>query len=330
MANAAPRVWCCMPRLNSMKVSVIVVNYNGRELVKTCLESIFRQRTFFEYEVIVVDNASSDGSREGILFQFPKVRLIANKSNFGFSRANNQAIRQSSSPYILLLNNDAHLVGEDFLEKACAFMEKRKDCAAIGPDIISPDRKVQNPYYKSYPSLTTEFLSLGGLLPIYNFFNRDKYFYTREGLAYYQKDSRETIVSHLCGACILVRRKGVEDAGLLDERMFFYHEDLDLCFRLRKNGWKIFVLPDITAVHVGTGSWEKVPFSVTGEATKSRYLFFKKNYGRRQYLYIRLVHFATSFIRILIYPVLRLLGKSSPKARSFYIDIFRYSLMGMK
>ena len=312
-----------------MKASIIVVNYNGAELVKRCLESIFRQRTSFGYECIVVDNGSTDGSCENILSRFPQVRLIANKTNLGFSRANNQAIRQSVSPYILLLNNDAYLKEEDFLEKACAFMEERKDCSALGPEIISPDGKVQNPYYSSFPSLATEFLSLSGILPLYNLFNKDKYFYTREGLAHYEKGSDEILVSHLCGACMLMRREAIEDVGLLDERMFFYREDMDLSYRMRKKGWKIFTIPYITAIHIGARSWEKVPFSVGMEATKSIYIFFKKNYGEFQYLFLRLIHLVTAFFKILAYPILRVFGKSSPKALSYYRDVFKQSLIGI-
>ena len=103
--------------------------------------------------------------------------------------------------------------------------------------------------------------------------------------------------------------------------MFFYREDMDLSFRCIKNGWKIFVLPYITAIHAGTGTWKKVPFSVTTEAVKSMHIFFKKNYGRRKYLYIRLIHFITTFPRILIYPL---------RPRAFYMDIFRYSLIGIR
>ena len=301
-------------------LSIIVVNYNGGNLVKRCLGSIFGQKASFAYECIVVDNASTDGSCKDILSKFPQVRLIANKSNLGFSRANNQAIKISSSPYILLLNNDAYLKEKDFVENACAFMKERKDCSALGPEITDADGKLQNPYYKSFPGLATEFLSLSGLLPVYNFFNRNKYFYTREGLAHYEKGSNVVIVSHLCGSCMLMRRKAIEDVGLLDEEMFFYREDMDISYRMRKKGWKIFVLPYITAIHEGTGSWEKAPFSVQREAIKSFHLFFKKIYGKRQYSYMRLIHFVTSFPRILIYPV---------RPRSFYMDIFRYSLMGV-
>lgn len=313
-----------------MEVSVIVVNYNGGEIVKKCLESIFRQRATFSYEAIVVDNGSSDGSREEIISQFPQVRLIANKTNFGFSRANNQAILRSSSTYILLLNNDAYLKEEDSLEKAVAFMERRREAGAIGPEIINPEGKVQNPYYKGYPNLATEFLSLAGLLPVYNFLTGEGYFYTPHGLAFYRKDLKEISVSHLCGACMLLRGQALEEVGLLDERMFFYREDLDLSFRLRKKGWKIFILPYLTAVHAGARSWEKVPFSIGGEATKSIYFFFKKNYGEWQYQLLRLIHLGTVFPRLLVHPILRFLGKSTPKARAYYRSIFEASLNGLE
>jgi GT2 family glycosyltransferase len=316
--------------LKTPEVSVIVVNYNGGEPVKTCLESVFRQQAPFDYEVIVVDNASSDGSRENISARFPGVRLIANEENLGFSRANNQAIRQSLSPYILLLNNDAYLTEENFLERAVAFMERRKDSAAVGPEIISPAGRVQNPYYISFPNLATEFLSLSGLLSLYNSFNKDGYFYTREGLAHYKKGPGGIIVSHLCGACMFLRRKAVEETGLLDERMFFYREDMDICFRFRRNKWKILVAPFVTAIHIGTESSKKAPFSVTGEAVKSMYIFFKKNYGKRKYVCLRALHFFTAFFRLLIYPLLRATGKSSSGALALYTKIFKYSLTGIR
>lgn len=295
-----------------------------------CLESVFMQEPPPEYEVIVIDNASSDESLELIKSRFPQITLIANEKNTGFSRANNKAIRLSSSPYILLLNNDASLREKDFLKKALSFMERNKDAAALGPEILSSGGKVQNPYYISYPNTATEFLSISGLLPVYNRFMPGRYFYTREGLARYAKDKGGINVSHLCGACMFLRRHAVEEAGLFDEDMFFYREDLDLCYRLKKKGWKIFVLPSITAVHTGAISSKKAPFSVTAEAAKSLYIFFKKNYGIREYFYIRLVHFAAAFLRMLIHPLLRIMKRSSPGAGAFYREIFKRGLIGIR
>lgn len=311
-----------------MKVSAIVVNYNGGTLVRECLSSILNQKASFNYEVIVVDNCSSDGSREDILTMFPEVRLIANESNLGFSRANNQAIRSVASQYILLLNIDAYLREKYFLEKACEFMDHRGDCGGIGPEIISPSGKVQNPYYKSYPNIATEFLSLSGLLGLYNILDRGRYFYTKEGLAYYVKSQKPIAVAHLCGACMFLRKESIQDIGLFDEDMFFYREDMDLSFRLKKKGWKIFILPYLTAIHVGRGSWGNYVPSIEEEVIRSKYIFFKKHYSRN-YPYIRLIHFIIACFRILIYPLLRIWGRSTPRAFSFYKNILKSSLIGV-
>lgn len=313
-----------------MDISIIVINYNGGELIKKCLASVISQRTTLSYEIIVVDNASVDGSREEILSRFPQVKLMANKTNLGFSRANNQAISLSRGFYLLLLNNDACIQGEDFLEKAVSFMEKKKDAGAMGPEMVSQEGKVQNPYYRGYPHLATEFLSLAGLLPLYNFFHRYGYFYTRDGLAFYRPGREPLVVFHLCGACMLFRRQALEEAGLLDEDMFFYREDMDICFRLRKKGWKIFILPYLKTIHVAAGSWEKAAFSVGREATRSLYVFFRKHYGSAAYQMLRLIHLAVVFPRILIYAFLAFLGKTRSKAKAYYQDILKASLIGSK
>jgi len=261
----------------STDLSIIIVNWNTKELLLNCLESIFRHPANLTFEVIVVDNGSSDSSVPAVREHYPNINLIANSSNLGFARANNQAIRSTVSRYCLLLNSDAELTPEA-LRGMFEFMEENPQVGIAGAKLLNRDGSMQNSF-DNIPSLTTELLNkslLRAILP----------------RRYPSKKSAITSpveIESVIGACMLIRRKALDEVGLLDENYFLFLEETDLCFRMHKAGWKVFYLPQIEVYHLQGKSKAIDPGRAWIEYYQSLYTFFKKNRGFFTYSILRIL-----------------------------------------
>ncbi|SHK59976.1 glycosyltransferase [Rhodothermus profundi] len=261
-------------------LSVIIVNYNVRDLLEQALHSIFRAAEGLSLEVFVVDNNSVDGSAEMVRSRFPQVQLITNTENVGFSRANNQAIRRARGRYLLLLNPDT-IVQEDTLRTMVDFLDAHPDVGAAGCKILNPDGSFAPESRRSFPTPAVAFYRMVGLSHL---FPRSRRF-GRYNLTYLPPDI-ETEVDALSGSCMFVRhaalyfsrtayarlcRKGMGTvahllpeglqpdggAGLLDETFFMYGEDLDWCYRIQQAGWKIVYTPRTQIIHYKGESTKK-------------------------------------------------------------------------
>ena len=200
-----------------MDVSVIIVNWNTCDVLRDCLASVYANTKNIAFEVIVVDNASSDGSVDMIRSEFPHVKLIANSGNRGFAGANNQAIAVANGRYVLLLNSDT-LILDNAIFKTVAFADTHPEAAVVGCKVLNPDRTLQRTCFM-YPSILNMFLSATYL---YKLFPRSKFF-GRERMSWWDRnDTREVDV--VTGCFMLVRRGAIEQVGLMDERFFVYGE----------------------------------------------------------------------------------------------------------
>jgi len=223
-------------------LSIIIVNWNVRDLLRRCLTSLAAARTGFTSEVFVVDNASADGSADMVRGEFPDVILIENTHNAGFTRANNQAIARSSGRYVLLLNPDTE-VAPDALTILLSFMEAHPQVGVAGPQLVYADGNIQSSR-RRFPTLGTLFLEstvLQRLLPKSALLRR-----------YYLLDRPHDVIQDvdwLVGACLMVRRQAIDDAGLLDERFFMYCEEVDWCYRIKQHGWTVIYLPTARVMH---------------------------------------------------------------------------------
>jgi GT2 family glycosyltransferase len=234
-----------------MDVSILVVNWNTRELLRQCLQSIYRETRSITFEVIVVDNASSDGSAAMIESEFRQVRLIANLDNRGFAAANNQGIAIAAGRYILLLNSDT-VVLEQAIDKSVAFADQFSDTAVTGCRVLNVDRSLQSSCFM-FPSLLNFLLHATYL---YRLFPRNRFF-GREQMSWWDRnDSREVDV--VTGCYMLVRRDAIDSVGPMDERFFMYAEETDWCYRFKAEGWKCRFTPDAEIIHVGGGSAPKL------------------------------------------------------------------------
>ena len=244
-----------------MDLSIIIVSYNTKDLLKQCLDSIYGKVQDISFEIFVVDNNSQDGSPKMVKNLFPQVKLIENKENKGFASANNLAIKRSNGKYVLLLNSDT-IVLPGSLSKMVQFMDETPKAGATGCKLINPDGSLQ---------------SFGrGLKRV------------RE------KGVRE--VNWVEAACLMVRQRVIDGIGLMDENFFFYSEDMDWCRRIRLAGWKIFCISQAKIIHYGRGSTRKWDSKIVTEAYKSGYYYARKHFG----IIIAVIYRMVTLIEILL------------------------------
>ncbi len=289
-----------------MDVSIIIVNWNTKKLLRDCLTSIYEQTRSIDFEVIVVDNFSSDDSTKMVRAEFPKVILIENKENRGFAAANNQAIAIAQGRYILLLNSDT-VVLDKAIEKTLSFADDNPKAAALGCRVFNPDGTIQTTCFM-FPSILNMILSSTYL---YKLFPGSKFF-GREQMTWWDRnDIREVDV--VTGCFILVRRQAIEQVGILDERFFMYGEETDWCYRMKKNGWKIMFTPVGQIIHYGGQSASKTPVTMIIQLRLSILKFIKKHYGRPSVFLARLL---TALFFIVRLPVWFVVFLFRPRHRS--------------
>ncbi len=264
-------------------ISIIIVNWNTKELLKNCLVSIERTVKDLSYEVIVVDNGSQDGSTDMLRSTFPHVRLIENSRNLGFAAANNKGFRVMSGRYALLLNTDT-ILQENAVRELFSFMEACLEAAMACGQLLNADGTKQNSV-ACFPTL----LTLMTNTPLLEYLLPRKYPSKR-----YHYEAPIEVDSGI-GACLLVRKKAIDEVGELDERYFFFFEETDWAYAMRKAGWKIFHVPTAFIYHLQGQSIGKDVRSRI-EFYRSRYRFFHKWHARPYY---RLVA-GVIFIRLLV------------------------------
>src|SRR5215468_6715716 len=239
----------------SVDLSIIIVNWNGRDLLAKCIESIIKHPPSAPYEIVVVDNASTDGSVEwlratqsnGLLNEF-KLRLIENVENVGFGRANNIAFSQTSSRMLFLLNSDTE-VREGAIDKLIQTLKSNEKNGGCGPKLLNTDGSLQPSVYRN--PLTAWEILVSGLRLYYLLPKRIR---AELLLGTYWDHSRPRTTRMLSGAAILLRREAIDSVGGFDEEFYFYGEDIELCLRIVNSGWKLLFEPDAQVVHHGGGS----------------------------------------------------------------------------
>ena len=252
-----------------MDLSVIVVNYNTKELTKKCLDSIFGNTKGVHFEVIVVDNNSEDGSAQ-MLQKYPeKIKLIKNTQNLGFAKANNQAIKIAKGKYVMLLNSDAYLI-ENSLKALVEKANLEKNLGMLGPQVLNEDKTIQQSA-GHFPNLLQVIFWMSFLddLPGGTLLNP----YHIDHDSFYKKEHE---VGWLTGAALLVPAGVIKKVGLLDREIFMYGEDVDWSYRIKKAKYKVLFSPITKIVHIGSGSSGKVSKNaIVGEYKGIVYLYKK-------------------------------------------------------
>lgn len=266
-------------------VSVVIVSYNTRDILLGCLQSVFetleavmsedamsvdRRAISRGFEVIVVDNASADSSAPAVARYFPEVRLIENEFNVGFSAANNQGMAIAQGRYLLLLNPDT-IVYPGAVTELVRFLERFPRAGMATSKLLNPDGTLQHSAFR-FPTLWMTFLDF---FPVHG-----RLLDSRLNGRYRAVDYRRAFeIDHPLGACMMVRREVVERVGGLSEEYFMYCEEIDWCFRIKRDGWRIYCVPSAEVVHLGGQSTRQIADRMYVELFRSRLLLHRKHYN---------------------------------------------------
>ena len=262
-----------------MKLNIVIVSYNVRNYLEQCLQSVKQALEGIEGEVFVVDNRSDDDSVETVRTNYPWVRLIVNQENMGFSRANNIAIREASGEYVLLLNPDT-IVEKDTLREVLGFMEEHPKAGGAGVMMHNADGSLAPESRRALPTPWVSCLKMLGFSKRYYMSHLP-----------WDKPGRIEVIS---GAFCFLRRKALDEVGLLDEDFFMYGEDIDLSYRLLKGGWENWYLP-YPITHFKGKSTQKSDYRYVHIFYKAMLIFFRKHYSHLSVFYALPVKMAIYF-----------------------------------
>ena len=251
-----------------MDLSIVIVSYNAREDLERCLASLHDPPPTTPHEIVVVDNASTDGSADAAR-RWPSVRVIAEASNRGFAAANNTGIRATAGENILLLNSDT-IVPAGAIDGLVRVIHDHPDAAVVGPRLIDRDRRAE--------------LSFGPMMSLSNEWRQKRVMKGNE-----RRDpavmrevehmtTREQWPDWVSGACLLVRRRAAESVGLLDERYFMYTEDVDFCAAIRARGGRVLFTPSVEVMHLRGRSAASAPAATRAAYRRSHLAFYRKHY----------------------------------------------------
>jgi GT2 family glycosyltransferase len=276
-----------------MVLSIIIVNTNEWHFTQRCLQSVFKQTNGFEFEVIVVDNSSTDGSREKIAREFPQVRVIANPQNLGFAAANNRGIAQACGKYILLLNPDTEVLNGAIVNTV-QFMEAHSQASIAGCKLLFQNRIIQRSV-KSFPSVWNVFCEATFLYLLASRFKLfDKYH------LFHFDYTKESQVDWLSGAYLMIRREVLDTIGSLDEQFYMYTEEVDFCYRAKKADFQVWYTPVGEVVHFW-GGVNAINRRIMFWTSLSQMIYFQKHFcGLRKYSIIGFKYFGIA-IRVLVY-----------------------------
>lgn len=279
-----------------VELSIIIPSYNTRELLKDCLSSIY-QGTKVSFEIIIVDNGSKDESPAMVRENFPKVKLIENKINFGFARAVNQGLEKAMGGYLLLLNSDT-VIGEEVIDKMVSFLKDNVSVGVVGCQLKSPDGEIQ-PSGGYLPDLARVFFWMSFIddLPVLKkilkpYHVQDKNFY-----------SRQQELDWVTGAFFATRREVFEKVGLFDEKMFMYVEEVDWCARAKRAGYKIIFNPSVSVIHYKGASTKRGRAGILEEYQGLKH-YFKKHKSPWQFPILRLFLKLGALVRVFLFGII--------------------------
>ncbi len=283
-------------------VSILIVSYNVREFLLKCLASIFQQSHTCKFEVVVVDNLSTDGSVDAIATLYPQVRLVRCETNLGFAGGNNAGLPFTNGRYILLLNPDT-LIEAGSLDALVSFLDSHPSSAAAGSLLLNPDRSLQ-PSCFPFPTPFREFwrlLHLDIFLP----------------LALYRQEKWERTpprqVDVLQGTSLALRRTAIDQVGFLDASFFMYSEEVDLCYRLHKAGWQLHWVPTSRVIHYGGQSTRQSAQTMFLQLYRSKTQYFRKHHGAGGVFLYKIILALAALTRLFAAPILWLI---SPQKRA--------------
>ncbi len=281
-------------------ISIVIVCWNNKSYLEPCLNSIYEAQNQVHFEILAVDNGSTDGSQAMLKEKYPQIRLIQNDHNVGLSRATNQGVKAAQGRYILLYNNDT-LMEKSTLDIMVHFMDDYPEAGAAGGRLINPDGTFQLSHVK-FPSIWSTFLDAAHIGSLVNPFHPS------------QPDLHQIReVNWISSACLVVRREALDQVGGLDETFFLYGDETDLQYRLWKAGWKVYFIPDITTVHYGSVSLNR--FRKRAFFYRGILLYYYKNSGVFQAWLARIIIFTFSLLKILFWSLAYLFWRDKQRSK---------------
>lgn len=278
-----------------MDVSIIIINYNTTEMTRQCLQSVIDHTKQNSYELIIVDNASSDRSIENLQSEFEQATFIFNEQNEGFGRANNKGISIARGKYLFLLNSDTWLLN-DSVSIFWEFMEGSmgQNAGCCGADLLKPNGEKQVSY-GNFPSLAEAFSVLG----FYHLYK--SYFRQHISSGVVNTDDQVKAVDYICGADMFIRKSVLDQTGAFDPDFFLYFEETELSYRIKKAGFKSFLLPLARIVHLeGASQTNQLNFDKIKIYTRSRSLYFRKCYGRFHEFSMNVIYYLKAMAQYLV------------------------------
>lgn len=255
-------------------ISIVIISFNVEKLLKECIESVYRETKEAAFDIRVIDNNSRDNSVQMLKSNFPEIHLIENDRNLGFPKANNQAVVQCTSDYILLLNPDT-IIQDGAIDKMVRFMDENPDVGVSGCRVLNPDGSLQLACRRSIPTPKVAFYRLTGLSRL---FPNSKTM-ARYNLTYLDPNTPHE-VDAVSGAFLVIRKKTVDAIGVLDENFFIYGEDMDWCIRAKRAGWKVMYYPHASILHYKGVGCKTNNRKTTYEFYRAMYLFHKKHFAK--------------------------------------------------
>jgi len=278
--------------MKKLILSIIIVNWNGCKILRNCLNSIIKLNKAENYEIIVVDNASSDESVEMLEREFPQVKLIVNEMNYGFAKANNIGINSCFGDIILLLNSDTEIIERGAFQKVVYFLNNNNEIGILGLRLVFSDGSEQSPGGK--------FLSVWQLVKYQILFLDSPIFYKMRNKLSKKKNDEFYEIDYVSGACLFVKRKVFEEIGLLNEEFFMYGEDMEFCVRAKQKGWGIGILPSVRVVHLKSQSTKKNFEAALTNAIKNNCFLVRKFYGKNKALIAHTIYTFGLLLRLFL------------------------------
>lgn len=293
-----------------MELSIIIVNWNSKEYLRKCIASILASTSGIQYEIVVIDSASFDGCGEMLRQCYPEVRFIQSEKNIGFAKANNAAFKAACGRILLFLNPDTEVVGPA-IELLHRQLTSLPDAGVAGARLLNSDGSVQTSCIQAFPTILNQLLDadlLRKIIPRSSLWGMKSLF---------GGSDTPTEVDAVSGACLMIKRSVFEGVGMFSTEYFMYSEDIDLCFKVWKAGWRIYYIPSAVVVHHGGASSSQSSENTFSSVMmlESRWRFFRKTRHLCYCWLYRLAMFSSSIIRIclvlFIWPALSICGRAS-------------------
>ena len=296
--------------MSEIALSICIVTYMSRSYLQACLRSIYENPPDGEFEIVIVDNFSDDGTLEMLMEEFPGVYVIENARNLGFTAPMNQALQKGGGKYLLQLNPDT-LIHSQAFNRLISFMESQHEVGICGPKVLNTDGSLQKPCRRgeSRPwAVFTYFIGLSSLFPKSKLFG--------EYLMNYMDEDETHEVAGVSGSCMLIRREVINQIGYLDELFFAYQEDADYCFQARDRGWKIYYVPTAQITHYGGQGGSRVqPYRSIYEWHRSYWLYYRKNLAGDYFFLFNWIYYLAMLIKLAITLLVNLVRKEKSAGR---------------